>query len=60
MNFFLGCVGIAQVTRILMYQRGLKNGTIGQIAKEDTEEMAGAAAEVSKDASTKVKDIVGS
>ncbi|KAL6721877.1 hypothetical protein ACLMJK_000982 [Lecanora helva] len=42
-NFFLGCVGVAQVTRIFMYQRSLENKSVGQIAKEDAKEVVGTA-----------------
>lgn len=41
-NFFLGCVGVTQVTRIVLYQRSLKTGTAGsasQIASEEASEV---------------------
>jgi mitochondrial pyruvate carrier 2 len=38
-NFFLGCVGVTQVTRILLYQRRLKNGDLSEVVKEDAREL---------------------
>jgi len=37
-NFFLGCVGITQVTRILLYQRSLKGTTAAQEVKLDVKD----------------------
>ncbi|KAI4134885.1 MAG: hypothetical protein LQ347_001148 [Umbilicaria vellea] len=34
-NFLLGCVGVVQVTRILMYQQSLKDATIPEVAGQD-------------------------
>ncbi|MCJ1421733.1 hypothetical protein MMC32_008099 [Xylographa parallela] len=53
-NFFLGCVGVAQVTRILMYQRSVKNGTVGQVVKEDARDIAETEKGTSKDIAAKV------
>ena len=39
-NFFLGCVGITQVTRILMYQRSQEAASAGQIAEKDAKDVA--------------------
>ncbi|MCJ1387302.1 hypothetical protein MMC18_000143 [Xylographa bjoerkii] len=58
-NFFLGCVGVAQVTRILMYQRSIKNGTLSQVAKEDAKDMAETAKGASRDVAAKAKDAAG-
>ncbi|MCJ1318151.1 hypothetical protein MMC15_003478 [Xylographa vitiligo] len=58
-NFFLGCVGVAQVTRILMYQRSVKNGTVGQVVKEDARDIANTAEGASKDMAAKAKNAAG-
>ena len=42
-NFFLGCVGVTQVTRILMYQRSQEAASAGQIAEKDAKEVANTA-----------------
>lgn len=34
-NFLLGCVGVVQVTRILMYQQSLKDATLPEVAGQD-------------------------
>ena len=39
-NFFLGCVGVTQVTRILMHQRSLEAASAGQIAEKDAKDVA--------------------
>ncbi|KAI4111836.1 MAG: hypothetical protein L6R36_000597 [Xanthoria steineri] len=39
-NFFLGCVGVIQVTRILRWQQQVKNGTISAVAQQETEDAA--------------------
>ncbi|KAL8784110.1 MAG: hypothetical protein Q9213_004169 [Squamulea squamosa] len=36
-NFFLGCVGVVQVTRILRWQQSVKNDTISGVAQQDAE-----------------------
>ncbi|KAL8773496.1 MAG: hypothetical protein Q9209_001600 [Squamulea sp. 1 TL-2023] len=36
-NFFLGCVGVVQVTRILRWQQSVKNGTISEVAQQHAE-----------------------
>ena len=33
-------MGLSQVTRIFLYERGLKNGTIPQVAEKDAKEAA--------------------
>lgn len=38
-NFFLACVGITQLSRILLYQRGLKNGDLSAVVKEDARDL---------------------
>lgn len=37
-NFFLGCVGVTQVTRILFYQRSQEAASAGQIAQKDAKD----------------------
>lgn len=37
-NFFLGCVGVTQVTRILMHQRSQQGKSTGQMVEEDAKE----------------------
>lgn len=39
-NFFLGCVGVTQVTRILIYQRSQKAASAAQIAETDVKDVA--------------------
>ena len=39
-NFFLGCVGLTQVTRIVMHQRSLEGKSVGEVIKEDAKEIA--------------------
>ncbi len=39
-NFFLGCVGVTQVTRILMYQRSQEAASAGQVAERDAKDVA--------------------
>lgn len=54
-NFFLGCVGAAQVTRILMYQQSLKNGDLSAVVKEDAKDMKNAASSAATDVEIKAK-----
>ncbi|KAL8655347.1 MAG: hypothetical protein Q9210_000943, partial [Variospora velana] len=37
-NFFLGCVGVVQVSRILMWQRSVKNGTALEVIEQDAKD----------------------
>lgn len=39
-NFFLGCVGVTQVTRILIYQRSQKAASAAHIAETDVKDVA--------------------
>ncbi|MCJ1368692.1 Mitochondrial pyruvate carrier 2 [Acarospora aff. strigata] len=48
-NFFLGCVGVTQVTRILLYRRGLKDTTIAQEAKENLKDASLTAKGIAED-----------
>lgn len=34
-NFFLGCVGVVQVSRILTWQQSVKNGTAPEVIEQD-------------------------
>ena len=54
-NFLLGCVGVVQVSRIFLYQRGLKNGTIPQVAEKDAKDVADTAKGVLADPDGAVK-----
>ncbi|MCJ1311512.1 Mitochondrial pyruvate carrier 2 [Agyrium rufum] len=48
-NFFLFCVGVTQVSRILLYQQSVKNGTIKDVVKQDTKEAEKTVEEIAKD-----------
>ncbi|KAL8877863.1 MAG: hypothetical protein Q9198_004208, partial [Flavoplaca austrocitrina] len=48
-NFFLGCVGVVQVTRILRWQSQSKKDTITEVAQQDAEEEARTAKGIVKD-----------
>jgi len=47
-NFFLGCVGVTQVTRIVMYQRSAEGKSAGEVVEEDAKDVADTAAGVVK------------
>lgn len=61
MNFFLGCVGVVQVSRIVLYKRSLKNGTV-ENASESLSELASVEAskvnQTAEEAVEKVKKAV--
>ena len=40
MNFFLGCVGVTQVTRILMYQQSLKDKPTEKLVEDNVRDAA--------------------
>ena len=48
-NFLLAGVGITQVTRILMWQRSVKDGSVGKAAEKDAKDVADTAKGVAKD-----------
>ena len=48
-NFLLAGVGITQVTRILLYQRSLKNDSIVQVAEEDAKDVVDTTKNIAKD-----------
>ncbi|KKK27156.1 UPF0041 domain protein [Aspergillus rambellii] len=52
-NFFLGCVGVAQVTRIFLYHRSLDGSS-----KEAVKDMEHEVADAAKAAATKAGEIV--
>ncbi len=38
MNFLLCCVGVTQVTRIVMYESSVNNSTLPQVAEADAKD----------------------
>lgn len=56
-NFFLGCVGLAQVTRIFMYRRS-QAGSSEEALKELADEQKGAAESVATEVKSEAKKIV--
>jgi hypothetical protein len=57
-NFFLGCVGVTQVTRILLYQRKLKNGDMAAVMKEEAHELKESAGDVVGGAKAIAREVV--
>ncbi|KAJ5484842.1 mitochondrial pyruvate carrier 2 [Penicillium diatomitis] len=55
-NFFLGCVGVVQVSRILMWQRSQKGSTI-EAVKEIEQEAADSVKSVANEAEKAVKTV---
>ena len=55
MNFFLGCVGVTQVGRILQYQHSIKNKPATEILKEDAKDLKDAAVGAVKEGGDKAK-----
>jgi hypothetical protein len=53
-NFFMGCVGAIQLTRIIMYQQSLKNSPILQQVEEKKDQ----GIDKVKEGIEKAKDIV--
>ncbi|KAL9594879.1 MAG: hypothetical protein Q9219_006787, partial [cf. Caloplaca sp. 3 TL-2023] len=37
-NFFLGCVGVTQVTRIIMWQRSNKKDSVSELVQQDAQD----------------------
>ncbi|KAI9804985.1 MAG: hypothetical protein M1833_006288 [Piccolia ochrophora] len=54
-NFFLGCVGTVQVSRILSYRRSVKGTSVGEEIKDTGKEIGDAAKSVGNDAVKSVK-----
>ena len=57
MNFFLGCVGITQVTRIYLHSRSGKDGTTAEIITEDAKDMKETAKGVIEDVESTAKKV---
>jgi len=53
-------VGATQVTRILLYQREVKNGSVTEAVKEDAKDLAHTAEGTAKDAVEKLESAVKS
>ena len=58
MNFLLAGVGIAQVTRIFLYQQSLKNGSVIQIAENDAKDAVETTKGTAKDPQNAAKKAV--
>ncbi|KAL4958170.1 hypothetical protein BDW69DRAFT_154776 [Aspergillus filifer] len=54
-NFFLGCVGVVQVTRIFNYRRSLEGGSSKEAAKDMEQEIVSEAKGVAAEAKDAVK-----
>ncbi|MCJ1297695.1 Mitochondrial pyruvate carrier 2 [Hypocenomyce scalaris] len=54
-NALLGCVGVIQVSRILMHQRNVTNSTVPQVAEEDAKGEANIAKGIAKNPEGAVK-----
>ena len=48
-NFFLGCVGVTQVTRIVLYQQSLKDKPAEKVAEDNAKDAAAIARGVVQD-----------
>ena len=48
-NFFLGCVGVTQVARIVMYQQELKKSGISQVAESNAKDAVDTAKSITQD-----------
>ncbi|KAL8740890.1 MAG: hypothetical protein Q9190_006447 [Brigantiaea leucoxantha] len=48
-NFFLGCVGVTQVARIVMYQQELKKSGISQVAESNAKDAVDTAKSIAQD-----------
>ena len=58
MNFFLGCVGVTQVSRIFMYRRSVEGQSAVEAAKDVAIDMKETAVDAAKDGAAKVKSAV--
>ncbi|KAI4147250.1 MAG: hypothetical protein LQ340_005643 [Diploschistes diacapsis] len=54
-NFFLGCVGLVQVSRITMYNQSLTGESTAEAMKQEGANLAKAASDTVKDGAAKVK-----
>ena len=57
-NFFLGCVGVTQVTRIILHQQSVKNATPGQVAESATKDAKDTAKGITEDPERAAKKAV--
>ena len=57
-NFLLGCVGVTQVTRILLYQQSLKDKPVEQIVGDDAKDVVDTAKGVVKSPDAAAKKAV--
>lgn len=57
-NFFLGCVGTTQVTRILLWQQSQKNATVGEVAKASAEDVANTATGIAQSPETAARKAI--
>ncbi len=56
-NFFLGCVGTVQVSRILLYRRSVGASDVTHEVKAATEGLVEEAREVAHEANVAVKEV---
>ena len=47
-NFFLGCVGVTQVTRILMWQKSQEGISAGKVAEQDAKDITNTVGAIAK------------
>lgn len=57
-NFFLGCVGVTQVSRIFLYQQSLKNETAGEVAKDSAIDAKDTAKSIAQNPESAAKEAV--
>ena len=57
-NFFLGCVGVVQVSRILTYQRSQKGVNTQEVIKDDAKDVKDTVVGAAKEAGATVKSAV--
>lgn len=57
-NFLLGCVGIVQVTRVLMYQQSLKGKPTSDLVVDNAKDVKNTIVDGAKDGAAKAKALV--
>ena len=57
-NFFLGCVGVTQVSRIFLYQQSLKNETVGEVARDSAIDAKDTAKGIARNPESAAKEAV--
>ena len=57
-NFFLACVGVVQVSRIMLYQQSVKNATPGQITEKEAGHVSKTAKEAAEGSKAATKNAV--